>query len=226
MNLILLWLKVHALVVLLIVATIFSTLWLYRMREHLRLKLYIIPIITILHTVIGVLSVKAFAFLESGDFSNMSLFGGVFFMPLIYLIGAKLTKRPVATVCDVFTPCMLFTLMCARINCIISGCCTGLLIPGTHLHFPTRALEILYYILMLALLLPRIQKNKTLGTAYPFYMLTYGLVRFCIEFMRTSTSPKLFHIGHLWAVVCFMIGFSIYATLMEKIKKQRRKNKG
>lgn len=223
MNLILLWLKVHALVVLLIVATIFSTLWLYRMREHLRLKLYIIPIITILHTVIGVLSVKAFAFLESGDFSNMSLFGGVFFMPLIYLIGAKLTKRPVATVCDVLTPCMLFTLMCARINCIISGCCTGLLIPGTHLHFPTRALEILYYILMLALLLPRIQKNKTLGTAYPLYMLTYGLVRFCIEFMRTSSNLKLFHVGHLWAVVCFMIGLSIYATLIEKINKQRRK---
>ena len=73
-------------------------------------------------------------------------------MPAAYWLGAKLTKRPYCKVCDVFTPCMLFTLMCARVNCIVAGCCSGLVIPGTHFHFPTRELEILYYIVMLILL--------------------------------------------------------------------------
>lgn len=83
------------------------------------------------------------------------------FMPAAYWLGAKLTKRPYCKVCDVFTPCMLFTLMCARVNCIVAGCCSGLVIPGTHFHFPTRELEILYYIVMLILLIPRAKRART-----------------------------------------------------------------
>lgn len=39
---------------------------------------YAVLILSVLHTAIGVCSVKVFAFLESGDIGNMSLFGGVF----------------------------------------------------------------------------------------------------------------------------------------------------
>ena len=130
--LLLLWLKEHSLIVLLLLGTIFNVFWLYRMRRQLQMKWYAVLILSVLHTAIGVCSVKVFAFLESGDIGNMSLFGGVFFMPIAYWLGAKLIKRPYCKVCDVFTPCMLFTLMCARINCIVSGCCSGLVIPGTH----------------------------------------------------------------------------------------------
>ena len=117
----LIWLKEHSLLVLLLVGTVFNVFWLYRMRQRLRMKWYAVLIVSMLHTAVGVCSVKVFAFLESGDIGNMSLFGGVFFMPAAYWLGAKLTKCPYCKVCDVLTPCMLFTLMCARINCIISG---------------------------------------------------------------------------------------------------------
>lgn len=120
------WLQTNSLYLLLTAGTIFNVFWLYRMRRQLQMKWYAVLILSVLHTAIGVCSVKVFAFLESGDIGNMSLFGGVFFMPAAYWLGAKLTKRPYCKVCDVFTPCMLFTLMCARVNCIVAGCCSGL----------------------------------------------------------------------------------------------------
>ena len=89
------------------------------------MKWYAALPISICHTLYGVLTVTVFAFLETGfdsnSLGNMSLFGGVFFMPLAYWLGAKLSKRKMADVFDIFTICMIFTLMCARINCIIAG---------------------------------------------------------------------------------------------------------
>ena len=155
LDLVFIWLKEHSLIVLLLLGTIFNVFWLYRMRRQLQMKWYAVIAFSVLHTVCGVLSVKAFAFLETGDAGNVSLFGGVFFMPVLYFISAKVSKRNIKAVFDIFTICMICTVMCARINCIVSGCCAGLVIPGTHFHFPTRELEILYYIVMLILLIPR-----------------------------------------------------------------------
>ena len=200
--------------------------WLYRMRQQLQMKWYAVLILSVLHTVGGVCSVKAFAFLETGfdadSLGNMSLFGGVFFMPIMYWLGAKLTKRPCYKVCDVFTLCMLFTLMCARINCIISGCCTGLLIPGTHMRYPTRELEILYYVVMLILLIPRVKNGKNSGCIYPLYMATYGVFRFVIEFFRTSSSGTLFHLAHIWAALAFASGLSIYIEIKSRNQKRKK----
>lgn len=216
------WTKDYSLSALLLLGTIFNIFWLCRMRRQLQMKWYAILILSVLHTVIGVCSVKAFAFLESGDIGNMSLFGAVFFMPEAYWLGAKLSKRPYGKVCDVFTPCMLFTLMCARINCIVSGCCAGLVIPGTHYHFPTRELEILYYIVMLILLIPRVKKSKNPGSIYPLYMASYGAFRFIDEFFRTSSTGMLFHLSHVWAAIAFAAGLSIYIEINAR-NHQRKK---
>ena len=122
--------------ILLSIGFIGTAVWLILLRKRLNMAWYTAIPIAILHTVCGVLTVKAFAFLETGfdkgSLGNMSLFGGVFLMPLAYWLGAKISKRPLDEVFDVFTPCMIFTVMCARVNCILSGCCRGLPIPGTN----------------------------------------------------------------------------------------------
>ena len=123
---------------------------------------------------------------------------------------------------DIFTICMIFTVMCARINCIVSGCCAGLVIPGTHVHFPTRELEILYYIVMLILLIPRVKKSKNPGSIYPLYMASYGAFRFIDEFFRTSSTGMLFHLSHVWAAIAFAAGLSIYIEINAR-NHQRKK---
>ena len=217
-----LWLKEHTLIVLLTIGTLFDVFWLYKMRARLRMKWYAIIVVSVLHTVIGVGSVKAFAFLESGDIGNMSLFGGIFFMPVAYYLGVRLTRRDKKDVFDVLTVCMIFTLMCARVNCIFSGCCTGLRIPGTQLRFPTRELEVLYYIVMLILVIPKVRKREQAGGIYPLYMASYGAFRFVIEFFRTSSSGTLFHLAHVWAAAAFAAGLSIYIEIKSRNQKRKR----
>lgn len=104
MNEILTWGKEHALFLLLFFATAVCCVWLSMVRRRLKIPMYAVFLIAVLHTLIGVLSVKIFAFLETGfnpdSLGNISLFGGVFFMPLVYWAGAKLTKRDVGLVYD------------------------------------------------------------------------------------------------------------------------------
>lgn len=220
------WMSGHSLLLLLSAGTLFSFLWLMQFRGRLNMKWYAALPIAICHTLVGVICVKAFAFMETGfdsdSLGNMSLFGGVFFMPLLYLAGAKLTKRKAADVCDAFTGCMILTVMCARVNCILSGCCTGLFIPGTQMRFPTRESELLYYVVMLILLIPRVDKDKNPGSIYPLYMATYGAFRFFNEFFRTSSSDMLFHLSHLWAAIAFVVGLSIYAETKARNHKGKK----
>ena len=216
----------NSLLLLLTVGTIFTLFWLVRYKERLRMRWWVAIPLAVAHTLVGVLTVKVFAVLETLDLSNvgnMSLFGGVFFMPLAYFIGAKLSKRDTATVFDVFTPCMVFTVMCARINCIISGCCHGMMIPGTDgLQWPTREAEILYYLILLVILYRKTKKQEESGVLYPIYMTSYGAVRFFIEGFRASSSTSIFHVSHIWAAIAFCLGLSIYYEIKNK-KRGRKK---
>ena len=224
------WLSDHALILLLGCGTLFNVYWLHRCRERLHLRWLSVLLLSVLHTVLGVLSVKVFALFETGDFSNMSLFGGVFFMPLFYWGVAKLAKQKTADVFDVFTICLVFTLMCARLNCIISGCCLGAHIPIaglTHLRFPTRELELIFYVILLSRLWRKVLNRSARGMIYPIYMISYGIFRFVTETLRVSSrANSILHISHLWALLSLGIGISIYGELRKKEKKTGGRRNG
>lgn len=224
------WLSDHALILLLGCGTLFNVYWLHRCRERLHLRWLSVLLLSVLHTVLGVLSVKVFALFETGNFSNMSLFGGVFFMPLFYWGVAKLAKQKAADVFDVFTICLVFTLMCARLNCMISGCCLGAHIPIeglTHLRFPTRELELLFYVILLSRLWRKVLSGSARGMIYPIYMISYGIFRFVTETLRFSDrTDSILHISHLWALLSLGIGISIYGELQKKEKKTGGRRNG
>lgn len=224
------WLSDHALILLLGCGTLFNVYWLHRCRERLHLRWLSVLLLSVLHTVLGVLSVKVFALFETGNFSNMSLFGGVFFMPLFYWGVAKLAKQKAADVFDVFTICLVFTLMCARLNCIISGCCLGAHIPIeglTHLRFPTRELELIFYVILLSRLWRKVLSGSARGMIYPIYMISYGIFRFVTETLRFSDrTDSILHVSHLWALLSLGIGISIYGELQKKEKKTGGRRNG
>lgn len=224
------WLSDHALILLLGCGTLFNVYWLHRCRERLHLRWLSVLLLSVLHTVLGVLSVKVFALFETGNFSNMSLFGGVFFMPLFYWGVAKLAKQKAADVFDVFTICLVFTLMCARLNCMISGCCLGAHIPIeglTHLRFPTREMELIFYVILLSRLWRKVVTGSARGMIYPIYMISYGIFRFVTETLRFSDrTDSILHVSHLWALLSLGIGISIYGELQKKEKKTGGRRNG
>ena len=165
-----------------------------------------------------------------GAMGSMSLFGAVFFMPLVFWALAKLSGRSAADVFDVLTVCFVFTLMCARLNCMISGCCLGAYIPIeglTHLRFPTRELELLFYVILLSRLWRKVLSGSARGMIYPIYMISYGIFRFVTETLRVSSrANSILHVSHLWALLSLGIGISIYGELQKKEKKTGGRRNG
>lgn len=216
--------KDHSLLLLLLLGTVFNCIWLMRFKDRLRLQLVPAIIASAAHTVYGVFCVTVFAVLEVADVSsagNMSLFGGVFFMPVGYFVVAKLFKRKMTDVFDICTICMMFTLMCARTNCIISGCCRGIRFFGMDgVRWPTRELEIIFYIIMIVVLGKKVQNGTANGKIYPIYMISYGAFRFIIEGLRAYSGTSVIHRGHIWAVITLGLGLSIYIELQNKKKKR------
>ena len=211
------FIKTHSLTVLLVVAAVLTFDWLMQCRKQLNAKWYFLLPAAVLHVLFGVAAVKLFALAEAGfDASkagSMSLFGAFALMPAAYFIGAKLTKRSAAVVFDVFTVPLAATLLLARINCTIAGCCLGKLIPGTEIRWPTRELEIVFYIVFIISVISRVYKGKGRGRIYPMFMICYGAFRFIIEFFRDNPSfIGPFHLSHLWALITLALGIVIIAV--------------
>ena len=213
------------LIVLLTVATVLSFVWLYFFnKKKLNASWWEILLVALVHTLYGVLTVKFFAILEAGfdveKAGNMSLFGGIFFMPIMYFVYAKIKKLPVGLVFDIFVVPLAATLFLARVNCFFSGCCKGIFLGDSDFRWPAREVDLFVHLSFLALIIPLIQKNKSKGIAYPLYMAHYGLFRFINEWFRESDSFSSFHIGHVWAIISFVVG----ATIL--LIKCFRQNKG
>ncbi len=149
---------------------------------------------------------------------NMSLFGAVFFLPLFYFAGAKLFKKSVADVFDVFAIAMILTLLIARINCMIGGCCLGREINGGPARWPTREAELLFYIVFLMIMAPRVNKGVSIGRTYPVFMVSYGAFRAIDECFRESeTAWGVFHLSHVWALVSLILGV-VALVLLRKLR--------
>lgn len=210
------WIRSHPLIMLLLGAAAATFIWLTAVRKRLGIKWYASALLAVLNVAAGVLCVKFFAVVESGfDFSRFagqSLFGAVFFLPLFYFLGARLFKRAPEDVFDCFTVPFIFTLFCARICCIITGCCLGREIGGFRV--PTREAELLFYAVLLAFLAPRVIKGRSRGSIFPIFMIAYGAFRFVCEFFREAPAfPGIFHISHVWAAISFTLGLCIYVRM-------------
>lgn len=215
------WLQSHILYILLFVAAVFTFDWLYQCRAQLRLRWYSALILAVLHVVVGVACVRFFAFAEAGfdaeKAGNLSLFGGIIILPAFYFLGAKLTKRSVAAVFDVFTIPLAATLLLARINCFFGGCCLGKLIGETGMRWPTREAELVFYAVFIVLTLPRVFKGRGKGEVYPLFMIAYGAFRAVDECFRENPNyPGIFHLSHVWAFAVLALGILILILLRKR----------
>ena len=217
------WIVDNGLWLLLALAGVVTVLWLWALRARLSLGRPAAVLLSILHLVCGVACVKVFAVIETGGASAggaMSLFGAVFFMPVLYYAGAKLSGRRMSEVCDIFGIAMIVTLFFARINCLIAGCCKGLPIPGLEpARWPTREAELVFYVVFLARMAPKAARAETRGVVYPVYMIAYGIFRFVTEFFRAGSRGVL-HPAHLWAFLAIAAGAGILGEMNSRKNRE------
>ena len=221
----------YILIIILTISTVLCFLWLFLFnKEKLKAKTWEIILIAFLHTLLGVGFVKFFAIIEAGfnadEAGSMSLYGGIFFMPITYLIYAKIKKLPVGMVFDVFAVCLVATLTLARINCLFMGCCLGAFIDDKYtIRFPSREAELVINSSFVAFAVFANLKEKFSSKIFPLYLVYYGFFRFIIEFFRESMDAAgPFHIAHAWSFISFLVGLTILGYQWLKEKKEQNYN--
>lgn len=204
------WITDNATYFLGVIALVFIYFWFRISNDRLRLGKAVTAAVTAAIAVCGVFSIKIFSAIEHWDitrFSGMSLFGAIFIMPVFLYIIAAVIKRSPAALFDVSTICLIFTMICGRINCIIYGCCTGTFFFGSHTFlWPVRELEIAFNLVMLFILGTKVRSGRTRGEIYPVYMIAYGIFRFLIEWVRVPEHATTVHSGHICALASVVIG--------------------
>lgn len=140
----------------------------------------------------GISGAKLLFYFESGfkSFSGMSFFGAVYLVMLIMpLIGYVFQLKPLQTL-DACAPCVASIIGFMRFGCFCAGCCGGIAcnIGTLSFYWPTQIIEGFGDILILAVLLSIEQKEEWNGCLYPVFLVSYGILRLLVEFVRDT--PK------------------------------------
>ena len=185
---------------------------------------------------ISVLSVLLFASLEGllggkgFSFGAVSTYGAYLLAPVFLLL---LFRKNRAEIFDSFAVYAPVSLLLQRIRCIISGCCYGRMIGGSAYRWPVREAEILFYAVFLVVCIWMLREEgsapargkkggrRAFGSLFPLLMIYYGTLRFFLQFARGDAGAGLFHIAHLWSVVCAAAGLSIYTELSKKRENKK-----
>ena len=216
----------YFLIIMLLLASILMFVWLlFGVRNRANFKPWEAIVCSLICIAFGMGSVISFAKLEGlivNDTENMSLFGAVFFSPLLFFIIAKVKKLRFADSFDIFSVCLLVSLFFARMNCIFSGCCLGKHVPGLVVRYPTREFELIYYAIVISCFIYFFRRNILIGKLFPILLISYGLCRFLTESFRESNLSTFLHMGHYWSILAFVSGTLVLILL--EIKKKRESN--
>jgi phosphatidylglycerol:prolipoprotein diacylglycerol transferase len=153
-------------------------------------------------------------------------YGGLIFA-LIFIATYKLLKFPLTE----FTlwamlPALTFGHAIGRIGCLLAGCCFGketslwwgIELHGAHRH-PTQALEAIGLFLIAFLVLKSGPSLKTLAK----YFLSYGALRFGIEFLRGDEIRGLWgpFTPSQWISLTLIVAglFSIYLLKINRLRQ-------
>lgn len=180
-------------------------------------RIYQIPfwkvlIIGVSVTVFAYLGSHLMGFIEGGIWRNRSLYGGVFFTPLLLWPIAKITKVSYGDALDLFSPGGFILIWLSKLRCYYDGCCSGMTFfdgHGSSYRFPSQIVECLtaFVLFIVIVLMFRKQKWRGLLCAYSFVL--YGSTRFILNFFR-KTQPWIgpFASGTIWSVVAVVIGIA------------------
>lgn len=203
-----------------ILATASIWYWLLKCYKTIRIEWKTALLISFLHEVACALCAVAMSIVEAGfilkNATTYRLYGLLFLLPVFYLLLSKCLKIKKSTAFDVFAVAIVIRLILGRIDCMIDGCCQGTLIPFLNgVRWPIREIEICYYIIFIVIFAKKIILGKTYGQVYPIYLLTYGVLRFILEWVREEYVGNVgsLHSAHIWSLIAIAVGAGIYYKL-------------
>lgn len=182
--------------------------------------------LTVILTIAGTLSTKIHYWVETGELGGLSFYGAIFYVPVMFLLVAKVLRLPYGTAMDLCAPAECAMLVIMKVHCLISGCCGGrvMCVAGNTFVFPSQYVEMANAVILMLILLLMSRKGKNRGSLYPWYMVLYGCSRFVLNMFRET---KIFALGMsagcFWSVWSVLLGTAVL-VLWRRKKKQEASN--
>ena len=189
--------------------------WVFRRRTGVKSGWGVLGL-CLLYSVSSLATALVFAKLEAlltgGSVGSgaVSTYGIYLIAPFILMLAAKLLKLNTAGVMDVFA---LYAM---------PSFCTGLPMFQTGLCWPVREAEMVFYVVMFIVFWRMLKKNEIPGQIFPLLMISYGVVRFILQWFRDDGVAGV-SISHIWSVICAVIGLALLMEFKARAEKQARK---
>ena len=166
--------------------------------------------------------------------AGLTIYGAVLGAALGIWVYSKFSNFQFGYFADVVAPAIILAQAVGRVGCTINGCCYGIetSLPwgvvythpnssaplGVAIH-PTQLYEILYNLLIFALLLKLRGRFKPDGSLFLIYLGLYSLWRVGIDFLRQGT-PFLFglHQAQIIAIIILVIIIPLLAYRTRWVK--------
>ena len=179
-------------------------------------------IIPFMLTVFGVTGAMILAFIESGHFGGISFYGSVLLIPVLLIPTAYLLKIPYGKITDCSVPQICIMLAVMKVGCFVSGCCGGITIAGGTARFPSQIAEMLVAIALAVVIILLDSQGYMENRLYGVYFLTYGILRFGLNFLRDGIKPFVWIIpaGHFWSIISIALGVA-WIVICGHMKKRR-----
>ncbi len=163
------------------------------------------------------------------------LIGGTAMFFLLYFVVLKKKNPPFLTpLMTIAGPCVPFAHGLGRIGCFLDGCCYGKetdsifgikFATTTTKVWPTNLFEAIFLLLLAGILFYLAYRHRSRYT-FPIYMMSYGVFRFLIEFLRgdhrgnfiPGISPSQF-----WSLLLLIGGIIYLVYILLDEKKNRSK---
>jgi len=126
---------------------------------------------------------------------------------------------------NLFAPAIALGIAIGRIGCFLRGCCYG--IPTTLpwgvnfgdgiLRHPTQIYESIFVLCLFVYLQKAKKKNPAPGQLFRFFMISYFIFRFLIEFIRVETKIFLGLSGFQWSALLVLIYYFLTSNKVKSI---------
>lgn len=171
----------------------------WRRAERYRLARWQSAAFAVLLAAVGVAGVKLLYILEnwqsvrSGGYIGMSFFGAVYLVPLLMPLLGRIFRLRARETLDLCALCVAMMVGFMRMGCFMNGCCGGKLteVFGLRFRIPTQLFESIGDFVILSVLMDMEKKGAFKGRLYALFLIFYGILRFILEFMRTTEKSVL-----------------------------------
>ena len=198
----------------------FLCMW-YASRSYDKISFWKLLVAWVMLSIIGLVGTHLMAVLEGGYWNGRSFFGAVFLVPVLMYPVAQVLKIRYGDIIDICSPAGFCILALLKVKCKIDNCCYGRMISigEKSFQFPSQIVEGIAAVVLLAVILIMIKKQKWKRLVYCWFLILYGIVRFVLNFFR-ETTPWIGPLasGTFWSLISIILGAGI---LYLNIRKQR-----